>query len=74
MTAKKYTRCWYCHINGYNILDEHGCCKRCGTNLKKYPKRDKLEYPDLTTEKIAQEVLGYREKFSIPTDDGDKGD
>lgn len=60
--------CWYCHLNGRNILDEFNCCKRCGTNLKKYPTRESHPYPDLDDEKIAQEVLGTREKCDIRDD------
>lgn len=71
--SKKYVRCWYCSLNGYNILDASGSCKRCGTNLKKYPTRESHIYPDLNTERITREVLGTREKFSIPYD-SDQGD
>lgn len=69
----KDIRCWYCQLHGKNILDEFGCCKRCGTNLKKYPNRDSHMYPELNTEKVSQEVLGTREKFNLP-DDNDQGD
>lgn len=62
------TMCWNCRLHGPNILDEYGCCKRCGTNLKKYPTRDSHEYPDLG-KKLEDEVLGQREKFNIPNDD-----
>ena len=68
----KYVRCWYCHLNGYTILDKHGCCKRCGTNLKKYPTREKHMKPDLSDEKIAREVLGTRTRFTIG-DENDQG-
>ena len=61
----KYVRCWYCHLHGYNMLDKFGCCKRCGTNLKKYPTRESHLKPNLDDEKIAREVLGTREKFKI---------
>ncbi len=57
--------CWYCHINGKNILDEHGCCKRCGTNLKKYPTLESHRYPELG-KKLDGEVLGHRDRFVIP--------
>lgn len=60
-----YFRCWYCHLNGYNIVDKLGCCKRCGTNLKKYSIREKHMKPDLSDERIAREVLGSREKFTV---------
>ena len=69
----KETRCWYCHLHGYNILDEFGCCKRCGTNLKRYPTRDKHPTLDLSDEKISREVLGTRWKFTIP-DENDQDD
>ena len=57
--------CWYCNISGPNILDESGCCKRCGTNLKKWPKRNKLGYPNINSDKLAREVLGTRERCTI---------
>jgi len=63
--AKKYLRCWYCHLNGYHILDKFECCKRCGTNLKKYPTRESHPKPDLDDAKIARKVLGTRTKFTI---------
>jgi len=65
--AKK-TTCWYCHLNGYAILDKWGCCKRCGTNLKKWSHRGKLIYPSLNDEKLAREVLGTRERCDIPVE------
>lgn len=63
----KEKRCWYCKLHGQNILDEFGCCKRCETNLKKYPRWKRV--PWLNTEQIAQEVLGFRQRFVIPKDD-----
>lgn len=71
MLKRTTTTCWYCHLHddskksSYSILDKHGCCKRCGTNLKKYPTRESHEYPDISNEKITREVLGTREKFAI---------
>ena len=53
---RKEITCWYCKIHGKNILDKHGCCKRCGTNLKKYPTRECHPYPKL--DRIEREVLG----------------
>ena len=64
----KIITCWYCHMNGRNIIDKFNCCKRCGTNLKKYPTRESHPYPDLDDEKIAKEVLGTREKCDIRDD------
>jgi len=70
--SKQTTTCWYCHLHdnknksSYSILDKWGCCKRCGTNLKKWTHRGKLIYPSLNDEKLAQEVLGTREKCDIP--------
>jgi len=63
--------CWYCRIHGYNILDEFDCCKRCGTNLKRWPIRKSHPYPDeikreFGDEKLSAEVLGTRQKFVIP--------
>ena len=73
---KKLT-CWYCHLNGYDVLNKLGCCKRCGTNLKKYPTRKSLPYPcsknRAADEQIDREVLGTREKFCIP-DENDQDD
>jgi hypothetical protein len=69
----KYARCWNCHLNGFSILDNFGCCKRCGTNLKKYPTRDKHMKPDLSDERIAREVLGSRDKFTV-RDENDQDD
>jgi len=66
----KYTRCWFCKLNGNDILDKFGCCKRCGTNLKKYPRWKKKQ--QLNTEEIAKEVLGVRQGFIIP-DDNEQG-
>ena len=65
MTKEK--RCWYCKLHGQDILDEFGCCKRCGTNLKKWPRWKKNS--GLNTEQIAQEVLGLRQRFVVPKDD-----
>jgi len=56
ISGNKKITCWYCRLNGKNILDKYGCCKRCGTNLKKYPSRDKHLYPNLKN--IDREVLG----------------
>ncbi len=70
---QKQVTCWYCHLHGYNICDEWGCCKRCGTNLKKWSSRDKLIYPSLSDEKLAQEVLGTRERCDIPIDSETEG-
>jgi len=64
----KQVTCWYCHLHGESICDEWGCCKRCGTNLKKWSSRDKLIYPSLSDERLAQEVLGTRERCDIPPD------
>jgi len=69
----KDVRCWYCQLHGKNILDKYGCCKRCRTNLKKYPTRESLQYPDTSNEKIVREVLGTREKFII-LDENDQDD
>jgi len=66
LNENKYARCWYCKLNGYDILDKFGCCKRCGTNLKKYPYWKKKS--ELNTEQIAQEVLGIRQGFVLPKD------
>lgn len=66
----KDVRCWYCHLHGYNILDEFGCCKRCGTNLKKYPTRDSHLKPNLDDDAIAGEVLGTRKSFTLADDNG----
>ena len=69
----KKTTCWFCHSNGYAILDKFGYCKRCGTNLKKYPTRDSIPYPKVSSDEVSREVLGTRDKFTIP-DDNDQGD
>ncbi len=66
VTTGKRITCWFCHINGRNILDKDGKCKRCGTNLKKYPIRDKHPYPNMKN--LDREVLGHRDKFYIPDD------
>jgi len=71
---KKVITCWNCHLNGRSILDEFGCCKRCGTNLQKYPTRDSHPYPDLDDKKLSQEVLGVREKCDITGDVPFEGD
>lgn len=63
----KRITCWYCKNNGYNILDEFGCCKTCGTNLIKYPYRDSLKYPDMRN--VENEILGHREPCEITQDD-----
>ena len=65
----KYVRCWHCHLNGFAILDVFGCCKRCGTNVTEYPTREMHTKPDLSDERIAREVLGSREKFTVRNDD-----
>jgi len=70
LLAKRDIRCWYCQLHGNDILDKFGCCKRCETNLIKYPHRGKLIYPGLNDEKLAQEVLGTREKCVIPSEGG----
>jgi len=70
---KKFTRCWYCRYNHpKGVIDEDGCCRKCGTTLRKYPTRASHRYPDLGT-KLEREVLGHREHFTIPADDA-KGD
>lgn len=78
MQKKKQT-CWYCKFRGNNILDEFGCCKRCGTNITRWKKRRSLPYPQglLESKKgdkaLDLEVLGHRERFVIPEDD-EQGD
>lgn len=67
--SKKRITCWRCHLNGKNILDKYGCCKRCGTNLKKYPTLESHQYPDLE-EKHETETLGHRARFVITDSDG----
>lgn len=70
---KKITRCWHCRYNHpEGVLDEHGCCRRCGTNLRKYPTKASHRYPDLGRG-LEVEVLCYREHFAIPSCD-DQGD
>jgi hypothetical protein len=58
--VQKRRQCWHCNLNGQDILDKFGCCKRCGTNLlnKKRPV-----YPDLRDETICAEVLGQRKSI-----------
>ena len=62
-------RCWYCRLHGNKdkVLDKYGCCKRCGTNLKRFPNRASHPYPDMSN--LDAQVLGYRQKFTIPGDD-----
>lgn len=62
-TERKYRLCWYCQLHGKNILDKYGCCKRCGTNLKRWKSRSKLKYPNLSN--IENEVLGIRQKTNV---------
>lgn len=69
----KYVRCWNCHLNGFDILDIFGCCKRCKTNITKYPSREKHLKPDLSDERVAREVLGSREKFTVNDDNSQDG-
>ena len=76
---KKALACWNCRLIGNNILDEFGCCKRCGTNITKYPTKNSHAYPrellgsKAGDEALVVEVLGSREKFVIPeeTDQND---
>lgn len=74
--SKYTTTCWYCHLHdnskrsSYSILDKWGCCKRCGTNLKRWSRQGKLIYPSLNDGRLAQEVLGSRESCDIPPNPG----
>lgn len=72
-TQKKRRSCWHCNLITDTILDKHGCCKRCGTNLTKYPTRKFLPYPkELIDHKLLEDnVLGDRAKFTLPEDTGE---
>jgi len=76
--------CWYCHLylphSKKGILNEYGCCKRCGTNLKKYPTLDSHRPEKCVAfgpvyvgndEELEYEVLGIREKCNISNDEGE---
>lgn len=62
----KIITCWYCKLNGDDILDEYGCCKRCKTNLKKWKRRNDLPYPDMRN--LEREVLGIRTSCDLRTE------
>jgi rRNA maturation endonuclease Nob1 len=64
-SMEKAITCWYCKSNGKNILDEYGCCKRCGTNLKKWKKREDLKYPIKSQSQLENEVLGCRQSCDL---------
>ena len=74
--TQKNRTCWHCKLHGKNILDKYGCCKRCGTNLIKYPTYDSHPYPveilasARGDSKLDAEVLGSRERFTVPEDSG----
>lgn len=68
---KQVITCWHCKLHGCNILDDFDCCKRCGTNLEKYPTHESHPYPEeirreFGDEKLAAKVLGTRQKFTVP--------
>lgn len=66
---KKMCYCWYCNlIDGRGILDEYGCCRRCGTNLRRYPNRKDHPCPDLG-QPHEYETLGHRERFMLPDEE-----
>ena len=78
-TDYKRIHCWHCGHRSKELLDEFGCCKYCETNLIKYPMYDDHPYPEElllngdANRKLDEEVLGHREKFTVP-DDNDQGD